>query len=798
MNGFRENPLFFFMDDNYGTMPEECNGVGKIIEISDVGCDARTPRSSWQKIVDKSHSSNFPKRENSGDNQLGNMERIGDYSRKEKNRVKVDLLKNEKMSMNDNYEDFEIIPDTKISEKSKNVEGRFKDLSSGRNEKSQASYKKFGNSNQKSTRGFDDFKRNEISEIKENLIKSKKRIPINRKETLNRKNARELENIGLDKVEQFITAKENSDLLLFYDKIMHNGVATCADSLSNLSKHSNPSDISVKSRLSNGSRISKISTISRNSTKFFDNYFKKHTTTATKDSAVSKESDLISNHVDFDSKGKLKKSESDISTNDSSDLTAEEISTRRTRTKDILEPKCKYLRRDDWQSYPYQSKDLEPTQGNRLLVERGESPINLGIETSFMPLRTKDVTKISRGQSPIRFPDIRSVSRNQNSGTKSFFSWGKHQGNGNSVSLKSTSGKSVSALRKKVSEIPRPVKTKIGERKKELNSNKKTMLERIQQNRRSKTEFSPKIIQKAESSTGAKIKTDKSQEHSSRKNPNLKSRSFDTSTREVDTSIERIEWAEKKKMEISSLKSNIAKKHDETEVPIRIRQGKNMVLENPKKSKIPAAVPRENTKSDRSVKNNTEISENVENLEKTKSAKIDVKTKIYNQDKPVNVEFDVSPMMERNTTESINFTPKSKIPTYNTLDKVHQNNNELKIKNEYTSENQSKSKLWSSEYEEAFLKGRSVGMKVIKMAKAARDDRKRVYVNHGFDDYKKRPRDTSEEILDIGMTVIENVLHSPEEYLSARTSDETLEDYPMYESAHDWSPRNSNETFWFI
>ena len=92
--------------------------------------------------------------------------------------------------------------------------------------------------------------------------------------------------------------------------------------------------------------------------------------------------------------------------------------------------------------------------------------------------------------------------------------------------------------------------------------------------------------------------------------------------------------------------------------------------------------------------------------------------------------------------------------------KLSKNENRSKKKEEKEiEEDQSRSTFWSHNYEEAYLKGRAIGLKIFRMAKALRDERKKEFRKYGFEDYLKRTREEpSQELLDIGVSLIENVL----------------------------------------
>lgn len=86
-----------------------------------------------------------------------------------------------------------------------------------------------------------------------------------------------------------------------------------------------------------------------------------------------------------------------------------------------------------------------------------------------------------------------------------------------------------------------------------------------------------------------------------------------------------------------------------------------------------------------------------------------------------------------------------------------------KVASENKVEDQSKSDLWNKNYEEAFAKGRAVGLRVFRMAEAAREERKREFRKYGFEDYKRRPREQPQEIVDIGVTLLEKALDNGKE-----------------------------------
>ncbi|XP_043678385.1 uncharacterized protein LOC122633954 [Vespula pensylvanica] len=57
MNAFSENPFFFFVDNAHPIFPMDVfQDAGKIIELSDTGCDAISPSSSVRQKKDKNQS----------------------------------------------------------------------------------------------------------------------------------------------------------------------------------------------------------------------------------------------------------------------------------------------------------------------------------------------------------------------------------------------------------------------------------------------------------------------------------------------------------------------------------------------------------------------------------------------------------------------------------------------------------------------------------------------------------------------------------------------------------------------
>ncbi|XP_043486091.1 myb-like protein I [Polistes fuscatus] len=63
MNGISENPFFFFVDNAHSMFPMDVyQDVGKIIELSDTGCDAISPSSSIEQKNDEKRETNREKR----------------------------------------------------------------------------------------------------------------------------------------------------------------------------------------------------------------------------------------------------------------------------------------------------------------------------------------------------------------------------------------------------------------------------------------------------------------------------------------------------------------------------------------------------------------------------------------------------------------------------------------------------------------------------------------------------------------------------------------------------------------
>lgn len=56
MNTFSENPFFFFVDNAHPIFPMDYQDVGKIVELSDTGCDAISPSSSIRQKKDQNQS----------------------------------------------------------------------------------------------------------------------------------------------------------------------------------------------------------------------------------------------------------------------------------------------------------------------------------------------------------------------------------------------------------------------------------------------------------------------------------------------------------------------------------------------------------------------------------------------------------------------------------------------------------------------------------------------------------------------------------------------------------------------
>lgn len=76
-------------------------------------------------------------------------------------------------------------------------------------------------------------------------------------------------------------------------------------------------------------------------------------------------------------------------------------------------------------------------------------------------------------------------------------------------------------------------------------------------------------------------------------------------------------------------------------------------------------------------------------------------------------------------------------------------------KNDDEVDDESASYMWSEKYEKAFAKGHSIGAKILRMARATRDERKRLFREYGFENYNRNPRKMPQEILDIGLSLVE-------------------------------------------